>query len=156
MYAPHSRVETPTNIRTSLLIFTRTYKNSQLRERTSFDPFSNPPPPQEKDQRRKSIINISILLVFFFFGGGGGDTPASEFYVPTFRNTVSSSFIDGVSLHHLWRWNWQKIQNTAKLWNHESQYFLQSFPFTCTIMLAEMINSIEQRTSWAPNNSSAW
>ena len=49
------------------------------------------------------ISNFRLVLnvVFFFFR----DSPASEFYVPTFRNTVSFIFIDGVSLHHLWRWN---------------------------------------------------
>jgi len=39
--------------------------------------------------------------VFFLLG----DAPASEFYVPTFRNTVSSIFIGGVGLHHRWRWD---------------------------------------------------
>jgi hypothetical protein len=32
-----------------------------------------------------------------------GDSPAYEFYVPTFRNTVRSIFMGGVS--YLWRWN---------------------------------------------------
>jgi hypothetical protein len=160
MCAPHSMVETRINISKSLPILTRKYKNSQLRERTSFDPFRicylfihRTPllPHQGKNQRRESIINISILPVFFLLG----DSPASEFYMQTFRNTVSCSFIDGVSLHRLWSWNWKNIQNTAKLWNHESEHFLQTFPFTCTETLAEMINSTEQRTFSAHNNSSA-
>jgi len=33
------------------------------------------------------------------------DSPAPEFYVPTLRNTVSSTFKGGVSAYHLWRWN---------------------------------------------------
>jgi hypothetical protein len=37
-------------------------------------------------------------VVFFLFG----DSPASEYYVPTFRNTVSSIFIGGVSRKNNW------------------------------------------------------
>ena len=38
-----------------------------------------------------------------------GDSPASEFYVPTFRNTVCPIFIGAPCLHHLWRWNKQSV-----------------------------------------------
>jgi hypothetical protein len=40
-----------------------------------------------------SIITVKILDAVFFFLG---ETPTSEFYMPTFRNTVCSIFIGGV------------------------------------------------------------
>jgi hypothetical protein len=74
-----------------------------------------------------------------------GDSPASEFYEPTFRNTVCSIFIGKKVNNHspscLWRWNRQSvpnrrlikfrrwgvtqkktynIQNTVKVWNKKS------------------------------------
>jgi len=44
----------------------------------------------------RRIINVVFFLL--------GDSPASEFYVPTFRNTVSS-----ISIGCVWRWNWQCV-----------------------------------------------
>ena len=45
------------------------------------------------------ILKIRRVLnvVFFLLG----DSAASEFYMLTFRDTVCSRFIGGVSLHHL-------------------------------------------------------
>ena len=57
---------------------------------------------------------VSWILYSFF-----SVTPRrSEFYVSTFRNTVSSIFISGVSrkncLHRLWRWNWQCSETSTQ------------------------------------------
>ena len=57
---------------------------------------------------QKCLTNQNIVFLLF------GDSSASEFYVPTFRNTllhlhrVSSSY-------DLWEWN-----HTAKVWNQEN------------------------------------
>jgi len=39
-----------------------------------------------------------------------GNSATSEFYVPTFRNTLSvpSSYVV-YCLHRLWRWNWRSV-----------------------------------------------
>jgi len=46
-------------------------------------------------------------VVFFLLG----DSPVSEFYMPTFRNTVCSYVIGGVSSKN----NRDEVQNTAEI-----------------------------------------
>ena len=60
--------------------------------------------------------NMNINVVCFLLG----DSPASDLYMPTFRNTLSvpssKAFEDGTD--RLFR-NVGNILNTAKAWNHE-------------------------------------
>jgi hypothetical protein len=48
-------------------------------------------------------LQININFVVFFLMG---DSPAAEFYMPTFRNTLSSNFIGGAyTTYEDGRWN---------------------------------------------------
>jgi hypothetical protein len=56
-----------------------------------------------------NIINVFLIsnfrrvlnVVFFLLG----DSPASEFYMPTFRKTLFNFIGDVSCLHRIWRWN---------------------------------------------------
>jgi hypothetical protein len=63
-----------------------------------------------------SIFLISnfrhVLNVIFFLLG---NSPASEFYMPTFRNFVSPIFVVGVRLHHLRKWNLRSVSKCRRI-----------------------------------------
>jgi hypothetical protein len=66
---------------------------------------------------RLDVRNKLIFLLPVFFIIGGGDSPASEFYVPTFRNTLFHLHRwwkqEDSCLHHICRWKRQSIYTPA-------------------------------------------
>ena len=89
------------------------------------------------DLKFRRLMNVA----FFLFG----DSPASEFYVPTFRNTLfhlhrSREQEDSSCSHGLWRWNWQSIPKRRHIKfsrrgiTHKKEYDTLTGPFVCFLL----------------------
>ena len=77
----------------------RAWRTEYLLHSTRFEPRTVQPVASGK--QFKVIWFVSANNIFFFVFLLLGDSPASEFYMPTFRNTLSSIFIGGACVFFL-------------------------------------------------------